>query len=117
MIRSDGQFVRDYVYVGDAVNAYMVTAEAIGRPDVTGEAFNFADGKPMTVLEICAATLAAAGATGLAPTVLGQATHEIRAQFLDASKARARLGWAPAFGITEGLARTVGWYREHLREG
>jgi CDP-glucose 4,6-dehydratase len=115
VIRSDGQFVRDYVFVGDAVNAYMTTADAIGRTDISGEAFNFADGKPMTVVEICAATLAAAGAAGLEPVVLGQATHEIRAQFLDASKARTRLGWSPAFGISEGLARTVGWYREHLQ--
>ena len=115
IIRSDGKFVRDYVYVGDAVNAYMTTAEAIGRPEITGEAFNFADAKPMTVLEIAAAILAAVGRTDLEPVVLGQASHEIKAQFLDAEKARTRLGWKPAFGVTEGLARTVGWYREHLR--
>ncbi|MDX2087586.1 MAG: GDP-mannose 4,6-dehydratase [Kofleriaceae bacterium] len=114
VIRSDGSFVRDYVYVGDAVNAYMTTADAIGRADITGEAFNFADGKPMTVIEIAKATLAAVG-SNLELEVLGQATHEIKAQFLDSEKARTRLGWKPAFGITEGLARTVGWYREHLR--
>jgi len=63
VIRSDGRFVRDYVFVGDAVNAYLTTAEAIGTGGVTGEAFNFADGKPMSVLEICAAVLASRRAT------------------------------------------------------
>ncbi|MBS1123587.1 MAG: dTDP-D-glucose 4,6-dehydratase [Deltaproteobacteria bacterium] len=115
VIRSDGKFVRDYVYVEDAVNAYMTTAEAIGREGIAGEAFNFADGRPMTVIEICAATLAAVGGKGLEPVVLGQGSHEIREQFLDSSKARTRLGWKPLHGISEGLTRTVSWYRDHLR--
>jgi CDP-glucose 4,6-dehydratase len=114
VIRSDGKFVRDYVYVGDAVDAYLATAEAIGRPDVTGEAFNFADQKPMTVIEICGAVLAAAGRPDLEPTILGQASHEIREQYLDSTRARERLAWRPKFGVTDGLARTVGWYRQHL---
>lgn len=114
IIRSDGKFVRDYVYVGDAVDAYLATAEAIGRADVTGEAFNFADQKPMSVIEICQAVLAAAGRPDLEPTVLNQASHEIKAQYLDSTRARERLGWAPKFGVTDGLARTVGWYRQHL---
>lgn len=114
IIRSDGSFIRDYVFVGDAVDAYLRTAESIGRGDVTGEAFNFSDNKPMSVLEICAAVLAAAGRTDLAPNVLNHASHEIKAQFLDSTRARTRLGWAPKFGVTDGLAQTVGWYREHL---
>jgi CDP-glucose 4,6-dehydratase len=114
VIRSDGKFVRDYVYVGDAVDAYLATAEAIGRKDVTGEAFNFADQKPMSVIEICGAVLEAAGRPDLEPVILGQASHEIREQYLDSTRARERLGWKPKFGVTDGLARTVGWYRKHL---
>lgn len=114
VIRSDGSFVRDYVYVEDAVAAYLATAEKIGDQRVTGEAFNFSDTWPLTVLEICTATLAAAERSDLAPVVLGKASHEIRAQYLDSSKANERLGWSPRFGITEGLARTVQWYRRQL---
>ncbi|MEO8698408.1 MAG: NAD-dependent epimerase/dehydratase family protein [Kofleriaceae bacterium] len=114
VIRSDGSFVRDYVYVEDAVAAYLATATRIGDTRVTGEAFNFADAKPLTVLEICAATLAAADRSDLAPVVLGQGSHEIRRQYLDSSKAAERLDWTPRFGLTEGLARTVQWYRTQL---
>ena len=97
-----------------AVNAYLELAEQMDRAEVIGEAFNFSDMKPLDVRQICAATLVACGRTDLEPVVLGEATNEIKAQYLSSDKARARLGWAPRFGLEQGLAQTVGWYREHL---
>lgn len=114
IVRSDGTFVRDYVYVGDAVAAYLDLAEQMHRPEIAGEAFNFSDEKPQSVLEIVAHVLAAAGRADLEPVVLGEASHEIKAQFLASQKARERLGWRPRFGLAEGLARTFAWYRELL---
>jgi nucleoside-diphosphate-sugar epimerase len=46
IVRSDGSFVRDYVYVGDAVAAYLDLAEQMTRPEIVGEAFNFSDEQP-----------------------------------------------------------------------
>lgn len=114
IVRSDGKFVRDYVYVGDAVAAYLELAEQMDRPGVVGEAFNFSDEQPQDVLQIVARTLAAAGRPDLEPVVLGQASHEIRAQFLASRKAREALGWRPRHGLDDGLARTFTWYRELL---
>jgi len=114
VVRSDGSFVRDYVYVGDAVAAYLELAEQMHRPEIAGEAFNFSDERPQSVLDIVARVLAAAGRPELAPVVLGEANHEIKAQFLASQKARERLGWSPRFGLDDGLARTVAWYRELL---
>ncbi len=114
IIRSDGTFVRDYVYVGDAVSAYLELAAQMDRADVVGEAFNFSDEKPLDVRQICAATLAACGRAELEPIVKGEASNEIKAQYLSSTKARERLGWKPGFGVEQGLALTVGWYREHL---
>jgi len=114
VIRSDGSFVRDYIYVGDAVAAYLDLAEQADRDGVVGEAFNFSDEKPLDVRQICARALAAAGRPDLEPVVLGEATHEIREQFLASGKARERRGWRPRFGLDEGLAATVAWYREYL---
>lgn len=114
IIRSDGQFVRDYVYVGDAVSAYLDLAEQMHRPDVVGEAFNFSDQRPQSVVDIVACVLKAVGRPDLEPVVLGQGSHEIRAQYLASEKARARLGWEPRFGLEAGLARTVEWYKELL---
>ena len=84
------------------------------RPEVAGEAFNFSDERPQSVLDIVARVLAAVGRPELEPVVLGEANHEIKEQFLASQKARERLGWTPRFGLEDGLARTVAWYRELL---
>ena len=51
------------------------------------------------------------------PDVRGEATNEIRHQYLSAAKARQMLGWAPRYGLDEALAETVAWYREYLAAG
>ena len=46
LVRSDGKFIRDYIYVEDAVDSYLHLAEALRRdPKLAGEAFNFSTGK------------------------------------------------------------------------
>ncbi len=114
VIRSDGSFVRDYVYVGDAVAAYLEVAEQMGRPEVAGQAFNFSDEKPMDVIAIAQKVLAAAGRADLELDIRNEAAHEIKAQFLASGKARDLLGWKPRHGLEDGLRETVAWYRTLL---
>ena len=51
-IRSDGTFVRDYLYVKDAVNGYIRLAESLNQDEIKGQAFNFGNESPVTVLEL-----------------------------------------------------------------
>lgn len=114
VIRSDGSPVRDYLYVREAALAYIRLAEAIlADPGLAGEAFNFSSGRPLTVLEMVDLISKAVGVAGT-PDVRGTARHEIPAQHLESSKARAVLGWEPVYSTEEALAETVVWYREHL---
>jgi CDP-glucose 4,6-dehydratase len=83
------------------------------QSDLAGEAFNFASGRPLSVLEVVALMQAAVG-TSLQPDVRATATGEIFHQYLSADKARALLGWEPAHSFEEGLDRTVAWYRATL---
>jgi CDP-glucose 4,6-dehydratase len=116
VIRSDGSLVRDYFYVEDGAAAYMKLAEWLAaNQDGKGEAFNFSNEMQLTVSELVERILGLMG-SDLVPEVRGEATHEIPAQFLDASKARSILGWAPLFSLDEGLERTIAWYREALGE-
>ncbi|MBI4575665.1 MAG: GDP-mannose 4,6-dehydratase [Planctomycetes bacterium] len=114
LIRSDGTYVRDYIYVEDAVAAYLGLAEALDRPEVQGEAFNFSTGEPLAALDLARRVLAAAGREDLEPVVLDEATGEIHSQHLDSARARRVLGWQARHGLAAGLARTVAWYRDYL---
>lgn len=112
VLRSDGTFLRDYVHVDDVVSAYVCLAEnAETHP---GEAFNFSDEHPLSVMEIYRACCVAAGQPDLEPDVLNHAPGEIRDQYLDSTKARKQLAWAPSVSLEKGMARTFEWYRELL---
>jgi CDP-glucose 4,6-dehydratase len=116
VVRSDGHFVRDYIYVEDAVDSYLMLAEALWRnARLAGEAFNFSTGEPCNVLDIVG-LIGRKMQTDLAPVILNEASNEIREQFLDSSKAKQLLGWKARFGLDEGLDRTIAWYRAHLEK-
>jgi CDP-glucose 4,6-dehydratase len=114
VLRSDGTFVRDYIYVEDAVNAYIKLAEAVSEPQAQGEAFNFSNESYVTVRQIVGAIAEVMNASDLPPVVLGQASHEIPSQSLSAEKARRMLGWRPLYSLHQGLEQSVDWYRDHL---
>ena len=113
-LRSDGGFIRDYIYVDDVVDAYLALAAAPGRQGVRGEAFNFSPQRPLTVLEITRAVLAAMGSSA-EPVILNSARAEIKDQYLDAGKAFKVLDWRPRHSLEQGLEATLAWYRAHFR--
>jgi CDP-glucose 4,6-dehydratase len=117
VIRSDGTFVRDYFYVKDGAAAYLHLAECMaGRPEVHGHAFNFSTEIQVTALQMVQRILRLMGAT-LEPDVRGEATNEIKHQYLSAEKARRMLAWSPRYGLDEALVETIAWYRQHLGAG
>jgi CDP-glucose 4,6-dehydratase len=114
VVRSDGSPERDFLYVEDAVAAYLAIAAALGRGQGCGEAFNAGGGRPHRVLEVVELICELAG-TGVAPDVRGSGTPagEIDRQWVDHSKLTALTGWAPAVPLHEGLARTLDWHRRY----
>jgi CDP-glucose 4,6-dehydratase len=118
VIRSDGSPERDFLYVDDAVEAYLQIADALDAhtddAPARGEAFNAGGGKPYAVGDVVARICALAG-TDVEPDVRGTGTPagEIDRQYVDASKLRAVTGWEPVVDLDEGLRRTIAWYREH----
>lgn len=114
VIRSDGEYVRDYFYVEDGVEAYLLLAEQLAaNPKLRGQAFNFSNELQVTVTEIVERILKLMS-SDLQPDVHNQATNEIRHQYLSAAKARAMLNWSPLFTLDEGLSRTISWYQNFL---
>jgi CDP-glucose 4,6-dehydratase len=118
VIRSDGTPQRDFLYVEDAVEAYLAICELLGDGRGAGEAFNAGPGEPRSVLEVVELICELAG-TGVTPDVRGSGTPagEISRQWVDPSKLRALTGWTPRVELEEGLRRTIAWYREHRDPG
>lgn len=115
IIRTDGTLVRDYIYVEDAVNAYMTLAKALtNNADLRGEAFNFSNDSQKNVIDLTAMILKELK-SDLMPIIKGENHGEIQAQYLDSTKANTVLNWRPQYGLAEGLKKTVQWYVDYLR--
>lgn len=114
IIRSDGTYRRDYFYVKDAVHAYLTLADQMVDLNLGGQAFNFGNEQPVTVLEMVRIILKVMDKQTLEPLILNEASGEIPDQYLDCSKASRVLTWAPKYTFESGLADTLPWYREQI---
>jgi CDP-glucose 4,6-dehydratase len=113
VIRSDGSPERDYLYVEDAVDAYLAIAESLDDRANWGRAWNAGTGTPVSVRDLVEQLIRTAGAD-VTPDIQGQGTPhgEIDRQFLDSSAIKAELGWEPRWTLDDGLAATWRWYDE-----
>jgi CDP-glucose 4,6-dehydratase len=115
VIRSDGTPERDYLYVEDAVSAYLAVADSLEDERNHGRAWNAGNGQPIAVREIVARVIAAAGSDA-EPEIQGEGkpAGEIDRQWLDSTAIRSELGWQPEWELDRGLAETHRWYVQHL---
>jgi CDP-glucose 4,6-dehydratase len=118
VIRSDGSPERDFLYVEDAVRAYLAIWSALGRGDGRGDAFNAGGGRPHRVGDVVALICRLVGSQ-VEPDIRGAGTPagEIDRQYVDYSKLQALAGWEPEVDLEEGLRRTIEWHRAHLPVG
>lgn len=114
IIRSNGKPKRDYVFVKDIVDAYLLLAEQMDRPEICGRAFNFGTGEPVSVLSLMEMLLKACGADGVEPKVMNGGKGEIEHQYLSSERSKKELGWIPGASLENRLAETVDWYRSFL---
>ena len=113
LIRSDGKFTRDYIYVEDVAMGYIVLAQKMQKLKLFGEAFNFSNEKPISVLQL---VKRAYDIIGEKPRykILNQAKYEIKHQYLSAEKARKTLKWKPKCSLEEGIEKTFKWYKSYF---
>ncbi len=114
-IRSDGSPERDFLYVDDAVSAYLAVEHVVGAGGPgAGEAFNAGGETPHSVAEVLE-TIAGVSGSGLDPEYhgAGNPAGEIDRQYVDSTKLRGLTGWSPAVSLRDGLIRTLDWYRDH----
>lgn len=117
VIRSDGSYIRDYLYVKDGAEAYLFLAQRMDELPVRGEAFNFSNELQITVIELVDKILSLMGCSQLRPVIKNEASGEIRHQYLSTEKARKVLGWQPRYPLEQALRETIEWYRNQLTGG
>jgi nucleoside-diphosphate-sugar epimerase len=106
-IYGDGEQTRDFTYVGDVVDAFILASEADGA---VGEVFNVAGGGQTSIREL-AEMIAAAFGSDITPAFeLGRAA-EVRLSQGDGSRVR-QLGWEPGWDLSAGIAECVRRWRD-----
>lgn len=108
-IRSDGTFVRDYLYVKDVVDGYVQLAENIDK--TKGEAFNFSAGFNFSVLELIEKISLVLGKE-IKYKILNNQKNEIPKQSLNVEKVFKVLGWKANYDFAESIKATYEWYKK-----
>jgi len=111
VIRTDGSFTRNYLYVADLVRALLLLAET-GRGGVT---YGFVEGTPVSVLDLVRTLISLSPCTDVAPLIHNASSNELMThQVATMADTVNQLGWEPAYSLEEGLRETLTWYRKYF---
>ena len=113
-IHGDGEQSRDFVHVGDVVQAMLLAADA--TPDAFGGVFNVAMGDRHTVGTLARLVMTLVEETGAppvpAPIHMPAREGDLAERHADVREASRVLGFSPEYGFEDGLRRTVAWFAE-----
>ena len=112
LIYGDGSQRRDLTYVDDAIAAFLLAAT---REEAAGRVYNLGGDGHVSLLELgeTLTRIAGSGRIRLIPFPEDRKAIDIGDFYADYSAIESELGWRPAVGLEEGLARTLAYYREH----
>jgi len=112
LIRSNGEYVRDYIYVKDVVDGYLLLLKNINK--VSGEAFNFGSSETFSVIQLIKEIEKILNIK-VKYKILNRAKNEIPYQSLNWQKAKKILSWQPQFDFTKGVLQTYRWYKNYFK--
>ena len=112
-IFGDGSQVRDFVYVEDAVDAFL---RAGASDSVNGHVFNVGGNEPISHTDLVNLLIEVAGAGSVrqVPWPPEKKAIDIGSFYADSTRFRQMVGWAPQVSLREGLTETLKYYRKHL---
>ncbi len=110
-IRSDGKYVRDYVYVGDVVDAMINISKNINK--TAGEAFNISSNENLSVTGLIDKIEKITGFK-TQYKIMNISKNEIPKQSVDFSKIKKNLGWKPKYSLTKTIPGVFEWYKTYF---
>lgn len=117
LVRSDGTLTREYLYVTEAIDAYLKMGRLVSNPNIQGQIFNFGPDRPSSVLQVIKALQSLMNCPHAKMQILKKANHEIPHQYLDSTKAKNLLQWQSHLSLEEGLLKTIDWYTKFFAKG
>ena len=110
-IRSDGKMIREYLYVKDVADGYLMLCENINKSK--GEAFNLSSGLKLSVKEVVE-RISEIIDKKINYKILNLAKNEIYEQYLSTEKVEKFFGWKTKYSFEDGIKETIKWYEKIL---
>ena len=110
-IRSNGHYIRDYVYADDVVSACLKIATNVNN--ISGHVFNISSRENLSVLQLVHLTEKILN-VHVKYEIMNSAVNEIPVQSVDFSKIRRKLGWTPNCTLEEAIPKTFRWYQNYF---
>ena len=116
ILRSNGRFLRDYLFIDDVVNGYIMLGKAMQNKKVKGIAINFGSGKPITVLNLVKKMLKINNNNSKFYIIKNKVKNEIKDQYSGYQLAKETINWKPKISLEEGLVKTFSWYKKRIKK-
>ena len=116
ILRSNGRFLRDYLFIDDVVNGYIMLGKAMQNKKVKGIAINFGSGKPITVLNLVKKMLKINNNNSKFYMIKNKVKNEIKDQYSGYQLAKETIHWKPKISLEEGLVKTFSWYKKRIKK-
>ncbi|KKQ75977.1 MAG: hypothetical protein US98_C0056G0006 [Parcubacteria group bacterium GW2011_GWC1_38_6] len=109
-LRSDGQYIRDYVYVKDIIDALILVLKNIRS--TKGESFNVSSKENLSVIELIKILEKTLGRK-INYKILNIAINEIPKQSIDYKKISTSLNWKPKYKLSSKVQDILSWYSSY----
>jgi len=109
--------VRDFLYIKDAVNAYIMLAEKSLQPSKRARIINIGTGNQVRVVSVARKIIKISGRKKIKliiDSIPKEREKEIKKQYISIEKARKVLSWKPIHTLEEGLTETFAWYKDYF---
>lgn len=110
-----GSARRDYIYIDDAVDAYIKLGELPGKLMDSNRIYNFGTGEVISVRQLIEKIIKLSGNKFPIEKVEKERPDEISLQYVSTQKASKILSWKPKNTLTSGLKNTLYWYKNYFR--
>lgn len=115
ILRTNGTFKRDWVYVEDVVQAYIGVATALlEKNPKLSDAYNFSSTSYLSVMDIYKKLVSNFSDTYIEPIIEEDSEFEIKDQYLSSDKIEKELGIKSTYDLDTSISKTVDWYKKYL---